>query len=208
MEERDRITLLNLAEKYPLEDVLGAIGLNVGFQKVVNALYDAVAVAALTYSTASLFARSEGQTRKAQALNEQTNDLNNLVNLLENATDYCVATGSNRPANEDDIIQANAAFSLGEIFKTFCIYYGVGRTLSEFIRTAEALEKHHREISEVAGQSKTLFAQQTSEKHIRKARRLAALLEALYQGRNLYSANQGLAEPLKEEEEELCQTRT
>lgn len=203
MYEKDKKVLFKIVEDNSLETVLAQLGLDTGFHKLVNTMYDAIAKTSSNYEAARLFAISEGRKKNAEHMGEMVNDLNNLIAALETATDYHVATAI-RPANEDEILQANIEFSLGDIFKVFCIRYGVGQTLEAFIKTVAGLEKHNREIAEVSGKSDTEFAQEVSEKHLRKSRRLANLLQAIYVGRGLYQANQGLTEPLKDDEEELC----
>ncbi len=196
MKQKDRYILFSLLKENTLTEILEQLGLDSGFQAVANSLYDAVAKTSKDYEAARVMAKINREDNRVSHLGIMVTDLNNLIAALENATSYHAAT-PNRPANEDEIIQANIEFDLVKIFKAFCLRYGTSRSLEAFQQCIKELEQNNREIARLSLKNNQ---QETAERFLIKADKLTNLFEVMVLGKQIY---QGSKEKLFIDEQDL-----
>lgn len=198
MKEKDKYVLFSLLKENTLAEILEQLCLDSGFQAVTNSLYDAVAKTSKDYEAARVIAKINREDNRVSHLGIMVSDLNNLIAALENATSYHAAT-ANRPANEDEIIEANIEFDLVKIFKAFCLRYGTSRSLEAFQQCIKDLEENNREIARLATKNKQ---EETAERFLIKADKLANLFEAMTVGKQIYQCSK---EKLFIDEKELTE---
>lgn len=201
MKEKDRYILFSLLKENTLTEIVEQLGLDSGFQAVINSLYDAIAKTSKDYEAARVIAKINREDNRVSHLGVMVSDLNNLIAALENATTYHAAT-PNRPANEDEILQANIEFSLVDIFKAFCLRYGTSRSLEAFQQCIKELEENNREIARLSLKNNQ---QEMAERFLIKADKLSNLLQAMIVGKEIYQSNPSKIF-LDEEQIKLCQT--
>jgi len=201
---------LGLIDEIGLEQILNILGQDQGFNALALTLYEAVATQAQELEVERLFA--VGNTAKANHLQEAINDLQALVSKLEPVSSYSVVEAP-RPRDHEEILAANVEFSLPDILLAFVLGFGVNRTLGSFIKVAEGLAQHYRDLSGELSKAKPskLPGQEdyTHKVYERKADRLQVLASGLKSVLVVYQTNkntplQQLIETLDKEEKELC----